>query len=102
MPKSVALALLVFYSVAFTATIISAQTATAEPTLTESETSGSEKISVLIVDGQNNHTAWPKSTAMMKTYLQQTGKFEVDIYRSKFTWKGGKLLKQFPLDDGAI
>ena len=45
------------------------------------------QIKVLIVDGQNNHVVWPKSTIMMKQYLEETGLFEVDIYRSKYTWK---------------
>ena len=46
-------------------------------------------VKVLIVDGQNNHDAWPKSTMMMKKYLEATGKFSVDIARTQFTWKGG-------------
>lgn len=58
------------------------------------------KIKVLIVDGQNNHDAWPKSTMMMKSYLEATGKFTVDVRRTKFTWKGGKYMAEFPLNDG--
>ena len=50
--------------------------------------------------GQNNHGAWPKTTVLMRQVLEATGKFRVDIQRTKFTWKGDKLLKQFPLDDG--
>jgi hypothetical protein len=46
------------------------------------------KIKVLIVDGQNNHEVWPKSTIMMKQYLEETGLFSVDIRRTKYTWKG--------------
>ncbi|NJX15885.1 ThuA domain-containing protein [Tamlana crocina] len=42
------------------------------------------KIKVLIVDGQNNHSVWPKSTIMMKQYLEETGLFEVDIARTKY------------------
>ena len=42
------------------------------------------KIKVLIVDGQNNHSVWPKSTIMMKQYLEETGLFCVDIARTKF------------------
>ena len=61
---------------------------------------GAEKISVLIVDGQNNHGAWPKTTMMMKSCLEETGKFDVDVYRTHFTWNGKELLKEFPLDDG--
>ncbi|AWB66675.1 trehalose utilization [Saccharobesus litoralis] len=59
-----------------------------------------KKIKALIVDGQNNHGHWPKTTFMMKQYLEETGLFEVDIYRTVNTWKGGKLVKQFPLNDG--
>jgi uncharacterized protein len=58
------------------------------------------KIRVLIVDGQNNHTVWPKSTAMMKSYLEETGKFEVDIARTRYTWRGEKWLPQYALNDG--
>ncbi len=45
------------------------------------------KLKVLIVDGQNNHAVWPKSTIMMKQYLEETGFFKVDIMRTHFTWK---------------
>lgn len=58
------------------------------------------KIRVLIVDGQNNHTVWPKSTAMMRTYLEATGLFEVSVARTQFTWKGEKWLPHYPLADG--
>lgn len=33
----------------------------------------------LIVDGQNNHGNWPQTTQMMKSYLEQTGMFVVDV-----------------------
>ena len=46
------------------------------------------QIRVLIVDGQNNHAVWPKSTIMMKQYLEESDLFEVDIQRTKYTWKG--------------
>lgn len=59
-----------------------------------------KKIKVLIVDGQNNHWIWPKSTAMMRQYLQEPGLFDVDIYRTRYTWKGDKLVRQFALHDG--
>lgn len=59
-----------------------------------------EKIKVLIVDGQNNHTVWPKATAMMKAYFEETGKFEVAIARTRFTWKGETWLAQYALRDG--
>ncbi|MEL6897522.1 MAG: ThuA domain-containing protein [Planctomycetota bacterium] len=60
----------------------------------------SQKLKALIIDGQNNHGAWPQTTMMMKQYFLDSGHFTVDIARTKFTWKGGNLLKKFPLDDG--
>ncbi len=59
-----------------------------------------DKLKALIIDGQNNHGAWPKTTVMMKKYLQESGRFSVDVSRTKFTWNGGNLLKEYPLDDG--
>ena len=56
-----------------------------------------EKIKALIVDGQNNHAVWPKSTIMMKQYLEVTGKFEVSIARSAFLWKSGREKAYLPL-----
>lgn len=38
-----------------------------------------EKHRALIVDGQNNHGVWPKTTQMMKRYLEETNLFTVDI-----------------------
>ncbi len=55
------------------------------------------KMKVLIIDGQNNHGAWPKTTFMMKDYLEDTGQFAVDIERTAYTWRGDALLKEFPL-----
>lgn len=46
-----------------------------------------KKLKVLIIDGQNNHQVWPKSTIMMKQYLQETGMFTVDIARTKFLFR---------------
>jgi len=57
------------------------------------------QIKVLIVDGQNNHEVWPKSTIMMKQYLEETGLFKVDIARSKYTWKGEREKAYLPLAD---
>ncbi len=42
------------------------------------------KLKALIVDGQNNHAVWPKSTVMMKQYLEGSGLFEVEVARTKF------------------
>ena len=66
------------------------------------ETESTEMINVLIVDGQNNHGNWPKSTVMMKQFLEESGKFKVDIQRTKYTCRGGKRLKEFPLEDGKV
>lgn len=56
-----------------------------------------EKLKALIVDGQNNHAVWPKSTIMMKQYLEDTGLFEVEVDRTRYTWKGKKEEKYLPL-----
>ncbi len=56
-----------------------------------------EKLKALIVDGQNNHVVWPKSTIIMRDYLTQTGRFEVDIARTKFTWNGNMEAAFLPL-----
>jgi len=60
-----------------------------------------EKMRVLIVDGQNNHGAWPKTTVMMKTYLEETGLFSVDVARTAYTWRGDDLVEKYPLGAGA-
>ena len=51
----------------------------------------------LIIDGQNNHGAWPKTTFMMKKYLEQTGLFTVDINRTQFTWRGDNLIPEYSI-----
>lgn len=38
-----------------------------------------EKLAALIIDGQNNHGVWPKTTKMMRRYLEETGLFVVDV-----------------------
>jgi len=45
------------------------------------------RLKALIVDGQNNHAVWPKSTIMMKQYLEDTGLFDVEVDRTRFIWK---------------
>jgi len=45
------------------------------------------KLNILIVDGQNNHAVWPKSTIMMKQYLEESGLFSVTVQRTKSVWK---------------
>ena len=56
-----------------------------------------KKIKVLIVDGQNNHQVWPKSTIMMKQYLEETGLFEVDVNRTVYTWNAEREKAFLPL-----
>ena len=57
-----------------------------------------KKIKLLIVDGQNNHGTWPKTTAMMKKYLEQTGRFDVDVKRTRFTSNGGALAEEYAIE----
>jgi len=38
-----------------------------------------DKLKALIVDGQNNHGNWPTTSKMMKSYLEASGLFTVDI-----------------------
>ncbi len=54
------------------------------------------KLRALIVDGQNNHVVWPKSTVMMKQYLEQTGLFEVDVVRTRYLWKAEREAAYLP------
>lgn len=58
----------------------------------------SQKLKALIIDGQNNHGVWPKTTMMMKDFLEQTGLFEVDINRTATTWQGPHYDKSIGLD----
>jgi hypothetical protein len=54
-------------------------------------------IRTLIVDGQNNHGQWAKITSMVKKYLEETGKFSVDVQRTYYTWNGGEYLTKYPI-----
>lgn len=68
------------------------------------------KMKVLIIDGENNHGIWPKTTWMMRDYLEETGLFEVEVDRTQFTWQGPHhdvelkdrtiefLLDEYPID----
>ncbi len=59
--------------------------------------SSESQLKALIIDGQNNHDVWPKSTIMMKQYLEETGLFEVDIERTQYTWKAQREKDFLPL-----
>ena len=54
------------------------------------------KLKALIIDGQNNHYVWPKTTMMMKDYLEETGLFEVSIHRMDSVWLGIKYRESRP------
>ncbi|UCF37520.1 MAG: ThuA domain-containing protein, partial [Acidobacteriota bacterium] len=62
-----------------------------------SDLAAQSKLKALIVDGQNNHAVWPKSTVMMKQYLEETGLFEVDVERTDFTWQAQREKDYLPL-----
>ena len=40
---------------------------------------GADPLQALIIDGQNNHGDWPKTTMMMQQYLRDSRRFTVDI-----------------------
>ncbi|AZQ58031.1 ThuA domain-containing protein [Maribacter sp. MJ134] len=54
------------------------------------------KQKVFIIDGQNNHYIWPKTTRMMQDYLEETELFEVDIHRMDSVWLGIKYNENRP------
>ena len=58
-----------------------------------------ESLKVLIIDGQNNHGDWPKTTAIMRHYLEQTGRFDVNVARTRFTWQGKQHFPKYALND---
>ncbi len=77
---------------------------------TEASTPEATTLNVLILDGQNNHYVWPKTTMMMKDYLEETGLFTVDIHRMDSLWLGRKynqsrpepyesFIETYPLED---
>jgi uncharacterized protein len=66
--------------------------------VSQSVTFAAAPMKALIIDGQNNHGAWPKTTFMMKKYLEDTKLFTVDIARTAFTTNGESLLKEYPLE----
>ena len=62
-----------------------------------------KKLNVLILDGQNNHKVWPKATMMIKSYLEESALFKVDIYRSENLWRStgyNNYIAKHPLNDG--
>jgi uncharacterized protein len=59
------------------------------------------RLRALIIDGQNNHNAWPKTTIMMRDYLEKSGRFKVDVARTKYTWKGDRYREYLALANTA-
>lgn len=57
------------------------------------------KLKALIIDGESNHGVWPKTTMMMKDYLEETGLFDVDIERTAYLWLGPHYDKSIGLED---
>lgn len=74
---------LVFFSVCYLMACSSPNMQNTDTPSVESPT-----LKVLIVDGQNHHRVWPKSTVMLKQYLEETHLFTVDVYRTRLLWRG--------------
>ena len=76
--------------------VVSTQTVSTEPLASPY----AAPMNALIIDGQNNHGVWPKTTMMIKKYLEETGRYRVDIARTKYTWQGAEWFEKYPLNDG--
>ena len=57
------------------------------------------KLKALSVDGENSHGVWPKTSIMLKDYLEETGMFDVDFDRTVYTWQGPHYNKTLGVDD---
>lgn len=86
-----------FFKIAIILLLFSCKTQST--TETKSSKSKSTKLKALIIDGENNHGVWPKTTMMMKDYLEETNLFEVDIERTAFTWQGPHFNESIGLKD---
>lgn len=78
-------------------------TTTSLKTVEDKPLSKQVMLNALIIDGQNNHAVWPKSTQMMKQYLEETALFNVDIYRTANLWRSAgynNYIEKHPLNDG--
>ncbi len=65
-------------------------------TISEKNKENKQLYKALILDGSNNHYIWPKTTFMMKSYLEETGLFEVEVFRSDSIWLGIKYNSKRP------
>ena len=61
------------------------------------KTTTSKRFEALIIDGSSNHYIWPKTTQMMKSYLEETNLFKVSILRMNPSWLGEKYNKSRPV-----
>jgi len=67
------------------------------PNVTGTACQADAKVRALIVDGQNNHGVWPKTTVMMKSYLESSGRFDVNVARTAFTMNGETEIAAYPI-----
>ena len=58
--------------------------AVSPPLVSRSWAQQGEKMSVLLIDGQNNHN-WKATTPLIKQTLEGTGRFDVDVATSPGT-----------------
>lgn len=63
----------------------------------QEKTNSPQKIRALIIDGQNNHDQWPKTTFMLKRYFEESELFNVQVERTAFTWKGEEYLTDYAI-----
>jgi len=83
-----------------------------KPNISQLATNPTPQYRALIIDGENNHGIWPKTTMMIKDYLEETGLFDVAIKRTQYVWIGPhhdevagisdmkELLVKYPADGG--
>lgn len=57
---------------------------------------------VLIVDGQNNHGVWPKTTEIMREMLEDTGLFSVEVARTAPSGIDPEFKPDFPAFDVVV
>lgn len=52
------------------------------PVSAQDESANRGKLRAVLVDGQNNHSIWPKTSEMMRWYLIDSGRFQVELVRT--------------------
>ena len=66
--------------IAMYVSLLTGQFAAAQEVPTDDEV---QVIKALLIEGQNNHKNWPQTSLMMKSYLEQTDLFSVDVVRTR-------------------